>query len=81
MFVSEDRESSLNDRSARIQASRWEINVVDGCGVNIERDCLSARFVTGSRVAGITCGAIAVDVPAQSWYGISYEHPLGNMTT
>ena len=46
--------------------------MADGCGVNSPTDCLSARFVTGSRVVGIDCGVVAVDVPAQNWYGISY---------
>lgn len=59
------------------------INVADGCGVNDQRGCLSARFVTGSRVAGTDCGVVAVDVQAQNWYGISYsgkEHALRNVT-
>jgi len=76
-------DSSLNDRSARMQVSKWEINVTDGCGVNSQGDCLSARFVTGSRVAGIDGGVVAVDVPAQKrvWYFVSgKEHELGNMT-
>jgi hypothetical protein len=49
-----------------MQASKWEINMADGCGVDSQRDCLSARFVTGSRVAGIDCGVVAVNVPAQT---------------
>ena len=63
---------------------RREMNVADGCGVNSERDCLSARFVTCSRVAGIDCGVVYGGCPGSKlvWHFVSEkEHPLGNITT
>lgn len=40
-----------------------------------QRDCLSARFVTGSRVAGLDRGNVAMDVPAQKrvWNFVSED--------
>ena len=72
-MVSEARHSRLNDRSARMQASQWGVNVADGCDLDSQGDSLSARFVTGSRVAGTDCEVVAVGVPAQNWYEISYS--------